>query len=337
MTDCDLQTAKGPSNDESCPVRFSVPDEPVFLLGFARSGTTWINGVLRDYLDVGLVNEGRFIIPFAQKCDPAQAIDNIERFIDKLSADDFFKLMEEIYGISIDWSEISRNMSVCGYADLVKSILFEIGRQQNKTLIGSKDPAFGWNMDILLSHFPSSKLIHVIRDGRDCALSHYELVWGLQNAYVAASKWRSYIRSVRDSIRRHSANYMEVRYEDLLANPAEQFMRMEDFIYDGFSAAYRSSSRAEAFAASVEDGAYERRTGKWQKQMSARDKAIFGIVAGDTLSSLDYPVAPVSGKVPSWLRGWYIASNRAQKEYWHVARRMFKGIGERKPGHRATR
>lgn len=334
MADFDLRSKKGSSDDRSCP---DAPGQPIFLLGFARSGTTWVNGVLRDFLDVGLVNEGRFIIPFAKKFGPGETIDNIDRFIDKLSEDDFFKLLAKVYGISLDWSEILRNKSSQDYAELVKLILTEIGKQQNKQLIGSKDPAFGWNMDILLSHFPSSRLIHVIRDGRDCALSHYELVWGLQNAYVVASKWRNYIQTVRDSVRHHSANYMEVCYEDLLANPARQFMRMESFIYGDFSATPRSSLGVDAFTASVEDDAYEHRTGKWQKQMSAHDKAIFGSVAGDTLANLGYSVVPVLGKVSPWSRGWYIASNRVQKEYWHVARRLSKRIDERKPGYHVTR
>lgn len=328
---CSRNTAPGVPGENNNPGTIGIIEEPIFLLGFPRSGTTWLNMVLRDYLDIGLVNEGTFIIGYARRYQPTGIIRDIDHLVERLSRLDFFHLMHKIYGVSINWPEVLSHARGREYAYLIKLILADVAQQMDKRLTGSKNPGFGRNMELMLDHFPAAKFIHVIRDGRDCALSHYEMVWGIQNAYVVATRWRDYIGEVRQSVIQRPAHYLEMRYEDLLADPVEQFTRMEECIYAGCGAQRPGRAVADAFAASISDGAYEQRTGKWKYGMRERDKAIFESVAGEMLASLGYPLTGVEQTIPVWSRAWYVVSNRTQKEYWNVARKMSKSIGERKP------
>src|SRR5699024_5698653 len=106
----------------------------------------------RDYLDIGLVNEGQFIVDFGRKYGESEKIPRLEKLVYRLSRDEFFDLLDKVYGISIDWKEILRDATNQTYSYLIKSILTDIANQQGKIAIGSKSPGFGWDMDLLLSH-----------------------------------------------------------------------------------------------------------------------------------------------------------------------------------------
>lgn len=304
--------------------------EPIFLVGFARSGTTWINQILRDYLDVGLVNEGGFIVSLGKKYKPSEEIVDLERFVRELSQANFFRILKRVYGISIDWKRITENPESREYSHLVKLILSEIAEKQEKRFIGSKSPGFGWNMDILLSHFPNCKVIHLIRDGRDCALSHYQLTWGRKNAFVAASRWQRHISLIREGVAKYPVSYIEVRYEDILRDPTHEFERLQEFILPGNEYREVTADIADEFALSVGVADIEEKTNKWKNQMSKRDKKIFETVAGNMLDDMGYEVMGTSISLPAWLRAAYVIHDKVAREFLHARTRLSKRVLERK-------
>jgi hypothetical protein len=87
-------------------------------------------------------------------------------------------------------------------------------------------PAHVLYMDKIARAVPDALFVHVIRDGRDCALSTdrqgwaHPLPWDApRRVGVAALFWEWMVRSGRRYGRAHPRTYMEVRFEQLIDGP----------------------------------------------------------------------------------------------------------------------
>lgn len=297
-------------------------DAPLFLTGFARSGTTWVNKLLRDYFDAGFVNEGQFIVSFGRRLaryGDLELDSNRRRLIRDLRSDPFFAILKKNYSVEIDWRRIA--MARSAFASIVLDVLVQIAEQMGKSRIGSKYPVFGLHLDLLNRHFPDCRVLHVIRDGRDCALSHRGVRWGHQNSYAAAVHWRDYLREARRASQDMQGRYLEVRYEDLLAKPEPNMSALEEFVTGS------SGPGTERFMADVKQLKAEKVAG-WRHAMPLRDQVIFEAVAGEMLRDLGYPLTGAARAPSIFSRAVYVAHDRVIREAWHWARKVFPAISE---------
>lgn len=298
---------------------------PIFLTGFARSGTTWVNRLVRDYFDTGLVNEGQFIITFGTSLDRYGGLDdahNYNRLIRKLSKDKFFSIANANYGVKIDWNRIrERGRS---FSEIAMDILAQIAEQTGKRRIGSKYPVFGRHVPLLNRLFTNCRLIHVVRDGRDCAMSQKRVTWGHQNAYSAAIHWRAYLDTLRHDAKALGDRYLELRYEDLLLDPKSTMTALECFI--------TGSAEGSITRRFLEDrGSLKpEKVGQWRQTMPARDQAIFESVAGDLLQIYGYPLTGTRHSPPLLLKIGYVAHDRLSRESMHWTRKLFRRVSEYK-------
>lgn len=295
---------------------------PIFLTGFARSGTTWVNKLLRDYFDAGFVNEGQFIVSFGRRLARYGILEldsNRRRLVQDLRSDSFFTILKENYSVEIDWQRIAMVPST--FAAIVLDVLAQIAEQMGKSRIGSKYPVFGLHLGLLNRHFPGCRVVHVIRDGRDCALSHRGVRWGHQNSYAAAVHWRNYVREARWAAQDMQDRYLEFRYEDLLAEPEPNMSVLEKFVTGS------SGPVTERFMANVKQLKAEKVAG-WRHAMSSRDQAIFEAVAGEVLRDLGYPLTGAARAPSFFSRAAYATHDRVTREAWHWARKVFPTISE---------
>lgn len=83
---------------------------------------------------------------------------------------------------------------------------------------GDKTPAHVFALEPLREVFPRARFVHVLRDGVDVAHSYVEA--GLQpDLEAAARRWRAAVRAARAFAARHPERLLELRYEDLVAEP----------------------------------------------------------------------------------------------------------------------
>lgn len=298
---------------------------PIFLTGFARSGTTWVNRLIRDYFDVGLVNEGQFIVSFGRnlaKYGDLHVISNFDGLIRKLAQDRFFFILKVNYGIEIDWIRVKRCAG--SFSEIVINILEQIAERMGKRRIGSKYPVFGRYVPMLNKLFPNCRLIHVVRDGRDCALSQKKVTWGHQNTYAAAIHWRAYLDMVRRDTEALGDRYLELRYEDLLLQPRSAIAVLERFI--------TSSTEGLITRRFLEDSTSlkSEKVGGWRQAMPARDQAIFESTAGDLLQRYGYPLTGRRHSPSFLLRLGYVAHDRISRESMQWARKLFRNLSEYK-------
>ena len=82
---------------------------------------------------------------------------------------------------------------------------------------GDKTPGYVKHMREIQEYLPEARFIHLIRDGRDVALSVLKQEFGPETIEAAAEKWRSRVLRGRAQ-QPYLGFYMEVKFEDLVVD-----------------------------------------------------------------------------------------------------------------------
>jgi hypothetical protein len=178
---------------------------------------------------------------------------------------------------------------------------------------GDKTPLYLLNMTLIEEFLPEAHFIHIIRDGRDCALSLTGRFFSPGDSIVVQAKyWRDNVMTGRSqgSMCKH---YIEVHYEHLLHNPGDTLSKICEFIklpyhpqmldYYKYAprrvAEHRERVRADGSILITQEERHLQqaltfsppdltRIGMWQNQLSQDDVSHFETIAGDALTQFGY-------------------------------------------------
>jgi hypothetical protein len=187
--------------------------------------------------------------------------------------------------------------------------------QLGKSRWGDKTGRYLNRMVALQEFLPEAHFIHIIRDGRDTALSLQGLWFGPGDDIAdLAHFWTSRIRRARRQAA-HLSHHMEVHYEALVSDPERTLRQICDYIELPFHPAmlaHHSTAPARlaeykqpfgtpgkpadigqfvsiyARAATPPDTS---RIGRWRSEMSPQDQRRYEAVAGPMLRDLGYETA----------------------------------------------
>jgi hypothetical protein len=177
---------------------------------------------------------------------------------------------------------------------------------------GDKTPPYVMIVEQLASLLPAARFIHLIRDGRDVALSFSSVSFGPRNDPVAqAIFWRNRVEAGRragESL--GNERYFELRYEDLVARPEDELRRLCAFVDLAFdpmmlrhheTAGHSIPESRRLFHASVEKP-LTANLRDWRTRMTTNDVAWFEAIAGDLLSAVGYELSGSAKPRGAWLR-----------------------------------
>jgi hypothetical protein len=150
--------------------------------------------------------------------------------------------------------------------------------RMNKPYWINKTPGLLTYLHCLPKLFPSAKSIHIIRDGRDVAVSTMARPWGAKTVQEAARRWKNLFVTGRKRATLASVNYIEVRYEELVESPGKVLQELFAFL-DLHANLDEILSRVQVSRDSV---------GNWKTKFSHEERRIFGREAGDLLIKLGY-------------------------------------------------
>lgn len=288
------------------------PPSP-FIVGVGRSGTTMLRLMLDAHPQLAIPPETHFVP------DLIAAID------DGVGPEEAVEVMRSVrqWGdLQIEGDEVLARFRSLPRFDSGAALraFYEIyAERQGKPRWGEKTPAYVRSMRQIERVLPEARFIHVIRDGRDVALSRWKRTLGdgerAPAAQVAAG-WQRRIRRAQKQGKRLS-HYLELRYEDLVTDTEPNLRRICEFVeLDWDPAMLRYYERAgERMAEMARDlpaaDGKPTRPGeermqahamtqkppdpaamyRWREKMSAEDVAAFDAVAGELLSELGYEVA----------------------------------------------
>jgi hypothetical protein len=159
--------------------------------------------------------------------------------------------------------------------------------------------------------FPDARIIHIIRDGRDVALSldkrgwSRPLPWDRDKGLLAAGLyWEWIVRKGRKLSSALQPYYLEVRYEDLVDKPAETLPRLAVFLhhdldYERIRQMGIGSVKTPltSFKEDLEQGQFAP-VGRWKSKdkFPSDQLVLFENLVGDCLQDLDYALSSTSAQ-----------------------------------------
>ncbi|MDQ1694878.1 MAG: hypothetical protein QOJ03_231 [Frankiaceae bacterium] len=248
-------------------------DRMVFLVGAQRSGTNWLQRMLATHPDIAtLPSETQlFTVGIDVLAERVQ-----HGVLSSTSTATVFMEREAF----LDATRAFCDAAFGGVAERLRP-----GARR----ILERSPNHVERLALIGDIYPDAWVIHIVRDGRDVARSLVSQRWGPATVGAAAELWDRSVRSAREAapaLRR----YREVRYEDLLADPAAGVTKLFAFLeLDASEQTVAATLQEAGVAANTE--ASEIGDGKWRSEWGPREIAEFDKVAGDLLVELGYPPA----------------------------------------------
>jgi len=272
----------------------------LFVVGCPRSGTTLLQRMLDGHPQLAVANDTHFIPKAIGQVDPGvnppmtpellQAVREYQRF-PRLGLPE----------AAVD----SAAENARTYSQFVSALYAAFAQMHDKPLGGEKTPDYVRELPRLHALFPWAKIIHLVRDGRDVALSALEWarerkgpgrfeLWAAQPVAVCALWWRWQVSTGRqDGANLPRDCYREIQYEDLVSQPEESLRALADFLELPFSprmvAFYEGKTRPQSgLSAKSAWLPATRGLRDWRTQMGEKDAALFEALAGDVLGELGY-------------------------------------------------
>lgn len=253
----------------------------LFIGGCGRSGTTVFKEMLQRHPAVACGPEASF---FGIKFYPANISNRWPFSFAEIDA----------------W--VNRTSSVVQFAD---EFLTHYAKEQGKTLWADKTPNNVRATGRILHSFPNGRFIHVLRDARDvvCSLRTHpkeQIIKGRvtpvkTNKPIAlcARRWAQDVACGLPY--RGHPRYMEVRYEELVGEPAEAMKRVCDFLQlDYADELINPTNDSEKRRADVlnNSGATGKltnvRVGRWRKDLSPRERMVTAATCGELMIATGY-------------------------------------------------
>jgi hypothetical protein len=275
-----------------------------FIVGCTRSGTTLTQRIMDAHPDVAVANESHWIIrPFRKQ--PRLPID-VAPTPDLLSLVTSQRKFRNIKVSPVEVQRLLDEEEPRTYRDLVSRMFDLHAEKKGKTIAGDKTPSFVRSLALLHALWPYTKFVHLIRDGRDVALSTLDWKksetfigprfrgWREDPLMITALRWEWSVRLGRETGRLLGPGlYHEVRYEDLVNDTDRTLKEVCDFVGvevdDAMLRFHEGKTRSDPTLSSkrawlpVTPGLRD-----WTTQMPVHDVERFEAVAGDLLGELGY-------------------------------------------------
>jgi len=271
---------------------------PIFIVGMVRSGTKLLRGLL--------IENPRVQIPAAESDLLPMWIDQWNGFGDlsrRPAFDAFYRQASGLpYLVSMTRvgfpAEADRWYAACPSYD-VAGVFEGLVRTQlgagPDALWGDKTPSYTRHIAKIAGCFPEARFIHIVRDVRDYCLS-VNKAWG-KNLFRAAQRWNDDVRRARSDGAALGARYLEIRYEDLIADPPAVMERVCLFAGIEFDPAMLSLSKPSEVTGDAGGMREVKRdnAGKYRTRMKPATCRRIEAITGDVLRDAGYEVETTGG------------------------------------------
>jgi hypothetical protein len=272
---------------------------PVFVVGCPRSGTTYLYHVL--------LSAGNFAVYRAE----SQAFNLLEpRFGDlrvtrnkrDLLSAWFESRLFTATGLERELVEEKVLSEECrSSGDFLRIVMDAMVQQQGVTRWAECTPDHILYLPRIKQTIPDALVIHIIRDGRDVALSMEKQGWPKQLRWDRTSRrlaggvyWNWMVQTGRTDGAKLGSQYIEVQYEDLVNKPRELLARLSVFI--GQELDYAAIQKAGIGSVSRPNSSFQEQSGsagfspigRWKKLFSQHEGTMFESLVGPSLRELGY-------------------------------------------------
>jgi len=259
-----------------------MPDAPIFVVGVPRSGTTLLSAMLSAHSRLDCGPESRFFARY-RHLDAKQR----ERILDALTwprpAVDFIASLRnqdhpitELFGLGLPEIGMFLAERDPSLAAMLESLTALHARKAGKARWMEKTPRHLLMTDTLRELWPEARIVRIVRDPRDVALSLSQVPFGKPSVVGNLARVDQDDRVSRERIATDPLA-MTLRYEDLVTEPERELRRVCEFMGEAFEPAMLDSSASAAKVAaehewwkeSVSGPLRTSSVGRWRDEMSA--------------------------------------------------------------------
>lgn len=285
---------------------------PFFVLGSQRSGTTMLRLMLNNHRNLVIPHETAFITLYFHKLadygdlsDPA----NAARLLDDVAE---HTLVQR--GELIPDRQAVLDRPIRGYRDFVEAIFAAYADQFDKPRWGDKTPFYSEDVDVIRRVFPDCKIIHLVRDGRDVIVSQKSIEWMAGNLPRLVRDWRWKTMLLHKVGAVLGADFLEVRYEDLVISPDQVLRDICTFLGEPYDPDMLTYSDSAGDVVPTESLKWHRNSirppdpsklGQWKSRLPKSERIIFEQIAGDALDLFGYEREHLEPTLASRARSLY--------------------------------
>jgi len=302
------------------------PAPAPFIVANPGSGTTLLRMMLDAHPELAIPPETHFVPEVIARAREIRRAHDRRPTGAELAAAIASSRRWEDFGL--DEAELAGRMSgrrgESGARAAIRAFYSLYAEAQHKPRWGDKTPDYIRSIRRIGRTLPEARFVHLVRDGRDVALSRrrWRARAGGRERPIGswASQWRRWIETARKHSR-DVEHYLEIRYEDLVAETEATLRRVCEFADLEFQpamldyherAAERLTELDRSLPAAEGKGAraaehrrakhaltaappQEEKVEAWRREMSDADRAAFEAEAGELLAEFGYPVGEPAG------------------------------------------
>ncbi len=274
-----------------------------FVVGFPRSGTTFLATKLGELSDCAATPETRF---FAEVVRERLAISTT---LTAREIRDEIVHLRRLRDLELDLASLfpepdEERLHVLA---IFQRMMDAFAKEHGVGTVIEKSPVHTYFIGSLLEWYPDSKVVAIIRDGRDALLSLRETPWGDRSAKWYACDWIYRNELIEKAAATHPDRVRIVRFEDLVSDQGAVIADLAHFL-ELEVATGRNSTQSKTIpsweaawkrrAAGLADAS---RAGRWASEGDNAEVEVFSRIAGDKLRELGYeaPRSSVLGRLHS--------------------------------------
>ncbi len=214
-------------------------NRPIFIAGCERSGTTMLRLMLFSHPRIGIPPQTKFLkklykrrLYYGNLSNPATKARLLDWF------DRNHNRNTQLIDLGLSPGSIRKAIteSEPTFGSAIGAVYRLYAAGFGKVRWGDKKPYYIQYLPQLLSLFPDAQVIHVVRDGRDCVASLDSMPWWRKSSIYSMLNWRRAIRKGEAARKKLAPDrFMELRYEDLVANPEAVVKKVCAFLGEEYS------------------------------------------------------------------------------------------------------
>jgi len=278
---------------------------PIFIVGCPRSGTSYLYHLL---LSAGGFAEFRTQMNVFDVLEPIfgdlRMPKSKKRLLDQWLSSKAF----DVSGLTTAQVEQAVAQSSNG-SDFLRFIMEAVACNQRVDRWVDSTPTNIPHIPRIKKDFPDALFVHIIRDPRDVALSLDKRGWtrplpwdGEQRLVAAGLYWEWIVRKGRKLGANLGKDYVEVRYEDLVNDPADALQKLEGFLSHPLNYAHiRETSVGSvknpltSFKEDLKQGRFTP-VGRWKDKFPARQLFLMESAIGEYMQELGYPLSATAAE-----------------------------------------
>ena len=305
---------------------------PFFSFGFERSGTTLLAMMLGSHpaLAVPFSTAGMWYRYYDALADynHLRTKEDTRRLLRHMLADERIGMWDVTFDQAMDFEDVG----VANFPSLVQRIHSTYARLKDKKMWGNVDILTLERMDTALSWFPKARFIHIVRDGRDIALSHDSYAYGATNTLECAESWHHKVHTnLKMGAMLDRSQYLVIRYEDLVLETERTLSTLCAFLGVEYSAsmldyphsvAERIPESRRALWPLITSNPRSDNAFRWKQHMSLTRRIVFERSASLLLRRLDYEtLQPIPRRPMSLVFEFFCLLDRGHR-FRRLARRF---------------